>query len=290
MQPHASFFSMTNDVMKQFIVDVSRATLRRGVAKDLEVPFWARDASEVGVDRSMDLPCYGAKLKKDYDPPFTCGSDTRRSIIKYFVRDEINRDAAGNSLAEQLVRQRIAMLKAVWNDTANYACDCPAAAGGASGPPRRNLSCCRSFEGDPGFRATEPCTCLDGETESVACCEYGNNFMPDSLGGVLFDEVPAEDVVASIMGRIPLYLQRIMTDPGKVEAFTKYNDKAKVQRWDWASSGMGETATKASGLFATTQPIMFYNASEAGFPFRKGETLWETCAGLVSQVCGSCMF
>ena len=64
----------------------------RGVAKDLDVPFWARDASEVGVDRSMDLPCYGAKLKGDYNPPFTCGSDTRRSIIKYFVRDEINRD------------------------------------------------------------------------------------------------------------------------------------------------------------------------------------------------------
>lgn len=64
----------------------------RGVARDLEVPFWARDTSEEGRDRSMDLPCFGAKLKKDYNPPFTCGSDTRRSIIKYFVRDEINRD------------------------------------------------------------------------------------------------------------------------------------------------------------------------------------------------------
>jgi hypothetical protein len=58
----------------------------RGVAKDLEVPFWARDASEIGLDRSLDLPCFGVKLKGDYDPPFTCGSDTRRSIIKYFVR------------------------------------------------------------------------------------------------------------------------------------------------------------------------------------------------------------
>lgn len=34
----------------------------RGVAKDLEVPFWSRDASD-GNDRSMDLPCFGAKLK-----------------------------------------------------------------------------------------------------------------------------------------------------------------------------------------------------------------------------------
>ena len=40
----------------------------------------------------MDLPCYGDKLRKDYHPPFTCGSDTRRAIIKYFVRDEVNRN------------------------------------------------------------------------------------------------------------------------------------------------------------------------------------------------------
>jgi hypothetical protein len=88
----------------------------RGVAKDLEVPFWARDTSEMGVDRSMDLPCFGSKLKGDYDPPFTCGSDTRRSIIKYFVRDYINKDSTGNTLTEQLVQKRIAQLKEAWKD------------------------------------------------------------------------------------------------------------------------------------------------------------------------------
>lgn len=35
----------------------------RGVSKDLEVPFWARDPSEEGQDRKMDLPCFGNKLK-----------------------------------------------------------------------------------------------------------------------------------------------------------------------------------------------------------------------------------
>lgn len=58
----------------------------RGAGKDLEVPFWARDKSELGIDRGMDLPCFGQKLKGDNNPPFTCGSDTRRAIIKYFVR------------------------------------------------------------------------------------------------------------------------------------------------------------------------------------------------------------
>lgn len=58
----------------------------KGAGKDLDVPFWARDKTELGSDRSMDLPCFGQKLKGDMNPPFTCGSDTRRAIIKYFVR------------------------------------------------------------------------------------------------------------------------------------------------------------------------------------------------------------
>lgn len=250
--------------------------MRRGTSKDLEIPFWARDKSETGADRALDLPCFGAKLKKDYNPPFTCGSDTRRSIIKYFVRDEVNRNSAGNSVAEQLVRERIRQLKAVWNDTANYPCEC---AGGKT----RSLSCCRTY--DDASQSAEPCSCLDGETSSVACCENGNNFIPEgTIGGVLFDEIPAEDVIAAIMAKVAPYLKSIMVEPGKNEAFTKYNDPEKVKRWDWISSGMGESATKASGLYSTLDPIMFYNASEAGFPFRNGRTLWETCAGLVSQV------
>jgi hypothetical protein len=85
-----------------------------------QVPFWARDQSEEGIDRSMDLPCFGKKLKGDYDPPFTCGSDTRRAIIKYFVRDEINRNGTGNTITESLVQKRIAMLKEAWKDVKRY--------------------------------------------------------------------------------------------------------------------------------------------------------------------------
>lgn len=119
----------------------------RGVAKDLEVPFWARDASELGVDRSMDLPCFGAKLKGDYNgPPFTCGSDTRRSIIKYFVRDEINKKGLGNTLAEVLVRKRIALLKEAWKDSSKYGCECRSASAIAA-YGKHSLSCCMSFEG-----------------------------------------------------------------------------------------------------------------------------------------------
>ena len=97
---------------------------------------------------------------------------------------------------------------------------------------KHSLACCRSYEDEPEFVAAEPCTCLDGETSSVACCV--NNFMPDHIGGVLFDEIPAEDVVASIMALIPGYVTKIMTEPGNA-AFTKYNDKDKVAKWNWVA-------------------------------------------------------
>lgn len=67
--------------------------------------------------------------------------------------------------------------------------------------------------------------------------------------------------------------------------WSRYNDPAKVAKWNWLEQGMGESAVKASSLFSTVDPVMYYNASEAGYPFRKDVTIWEMCAGMVSQVC-----
>jgi len=190
-------------------------------------------------------------------------------------------NSSGNTLAESLVRKRIQMLKAVWNDTRNFPCEC-------STPSEikmhgtHNLTCCKVYE--EAYTGTDQCTCLDGESTSVACCANSNNFMPDTIGGVLFDEVRSDDVVSAIIQKIEPYIASIMSDPDKNKAFKKYNSADKVAEWDWVSSGMGESATKASGLYSTQDPIMFYNASEAGYPFRKDTTLWETCTGLVSQV------
>ena len=243
------------------------------------MPFWARDSSELGTDRSLDLPCFGKKLKGDYNPPFTCGSDTRSAIIKYFVRDEINKDSVGNSLTEKLVRERIQMLKQAWKDPKKYECECKSAQSiriyGAN-----SLMCCMSFD-EAGIDATEPCTCLDGETTSTACCD--NNFLPNGLG-VLFDEIPADEVVNAVISKIEPYMKRVMTEPQNL-AFKKYNRPETMTKWDWVAQGMAASAVKASGLYSTRHAIMYYNASEAGYPFKQEATVWEMCAGLVSQVC-----
>jgi hypothetical protein len=243
----------------------------RGAAKDLEVPFWARDVTGEGVDRTLDLPCFGAKLKGDFIPPFTCGSDTRRSIIKYFVRDYINKGRQGNSLTEELIREQIQKLVAVWNTTAKYPCKC--------NQTHHLLECCRSFSVSEIAEKQLTCPCVDGINFSPSCCV--NNFYPDSLN-VLFDEIPAEDVVKKIVSQIDPYLRKIFTQ-ARNPAFRKYNNPSRLKRWDWASSGLAESATKTSGLFHSTEPIMSYNASEVGYPFRGRKTLWQTCEGLLRQ-------
>lgn len=198
------------------------------------------------------------------------------------MRDEVNANSEGNTLAEQLVRDRIRLLKEAWKDTAQYACEC-VTQGDIGLYGRHNLLCCKTFEDAASAAGEQTCTCLDGETVSAACCENGNNFLPRPLQ-VLFDEIPAEEVVNAVVEKIPGYVKKIMTTRGGNRAFTKYNDPDKVKRWDWVAQGLGEVATKGSGLYSTSDPVMAYNASEAGFPFRKDRTIWEMCAGLVGQV------
>jgi hypothetical protein len=59
-------------------------------------------------------------------PPFTCGGMTRQAIIKYFVREHINKNEQGVSLVVQLIRKQIEKLKTAWSVPAtDYACTNP---------------------------------------------------------------------------------------------------------------------------------------------------------------------
>jgi hypothetical protein len=99
----------------------------RGSQSGLPVPYWARDTDGQGISRTLDLPCAFEKLEQDMQPPFTCGGQTRRAIIKYFVRNHINSAPGGvnggSSLTEQLIRAQIEKLKKAWTrDSEQFAC------------------------------------------------------------------------------------------------------------------------------------------------------------------------
>lgn len=65
----------------------------------------------------------------------------RRSIIKTFVRDHINRQSSGVSHTEELVRKKIQELRETWSDISKYPCLCE---DGVS----HDLSCCLMHKKD----------------------------------------------------------------------------------------------------------------------------------------------
>ena len=173
-------------------------------------------------------------------------------------------------MAEDLVRARIQKLIDVWSDMSKYACECPHNKG------IHRLGCC-TLNTDPTNVPKEPCPCLDGENYDVECCS--NNFLPSHLQE-LFDEISPEEVVGRIVAEIDPYLQRIFTEPQNL-AFKKYN--SNWGEWNWTDTSFAESATMVSGLFMSTEPIMKYDMSEVGYPFRMERTMWHTCNGLLRQ-------
>lgn len=259
---------------------------------ELPGPSWARDAGGAGRSRRMDLPCIGSKLQGDSRPPFTCGGNTRRAIIKYFVRRYINGkgDGKGNTaLAVKMVRSKVAELLQAWQDKTKYACAC--------GDGRGNsLDCCRVVVADSledcatGAASTVPLESMlqqsflsdeftQAEGGKVLCTSH---FLPPSLH-VQFDEISGDKVVEEIIRQIPAYLQSIFTDDS-AEAFKLYNSKEEVASWDWTQSEASREQAAAHSLYTTYRPLVNYTGEEAGYPFRFRRSLWTMCAGLVSQV------
>ena len=86
----------------------------------LECPtYWRND------DGTRSFPmCDTAALYKDQQLPFTCGSQLRRSLIKYFYRDycPMFRGDKLRSTLGLLVKQNVGVLRAGWVDPHNFAC------------------------------------------------------------------------------------------------------------------------------------------------------------------------
>lgn len=261
----------------------------RGAEGELDVPYWARDSGGAGLSRDMDLPCTGAKLLGDTRPPFTCGSHTRRAIIKDFVRNYINNGERKNRLVEELVRERVAALREAWTgDTSIFHCLC-------SDGATRSLACCTSVDEATKCSGTgfcRDCPCDDG-TFQLECCETvqaresceaevcTNNYLPESVQEE-FIEISGDEVTAKITSQIPPFLASIFTD-NAATAFRRYNGD-EPNLWDWGARGTAAAAADEAMFISHTLPIMNYSAGEVGSPFRFNRSVWWTCTGLLSQV------
>ena len=88
----------------------------------LETIKWFRDNS-TGETREFDLPCTGEKLHGDTrSSPFTCGSQARRSVIKYYVRDVLFNKRSASNVTAELILQTLRKSRDVWTNMSNYGC------------------------------------------------------------------------------------------------------------------------------------------------------------------------
>lgn len=272
-----SLFSAEGDSLHQmfdclFLGPYARMDMwTTGSSGSLPSPVYYRDA-QGGLDRAFDLPCAGGtsaafaglgtdKLQGDYKVPFTCGSDARRSIIKYFVRDIVSGEDGDSDIAKSAIYESLRELRAVWTQTA-YGCTCP------NGTPQ------------------SPRCCADGDAADTA------RFMPPNLRGVEFMKVKSATLTEKLMDAIESFAVReIFAGKRHREVFSRHSKTPESERYNWWPQ---RAAVEDDALFRASVPLRSYAGtdprgegaanSEFGQPFVGGDTLWHMCTGLVSQV------
>ena len=112
---------------------------RGGVA--LPIPSWSRMDTEgqTPATRAFSLPCNRDKVHGDIKAPFTCGSESRRAVIKYFARTfapapgnlqgacgtpDLNHTVqdANQQRVLNLVREKLGALYDAWSDPMKLQC------------------------------------------------------------------------------------------------------------------------------------------------------------------------
>ena len=89
----------------------------------LDCPFYARD--ELGGQSRNFTACYGdAVMHGDHRLPYTCGSEARRALIKYYYRN-VSGVMSGRALRQNmtsLLRRTVAAVVANYTDPASRGC------------------------------------------------------------------------------------------------------------------------------------------------------------------------
>jgi len=241
----------------------------------LEKPFWSRNRRNTG-GRDFELPCSGDALNdrsghRDTQSPFTCGSDARRAVIKYFIRNRMGTQGSANQeIVRQAVKVLVSQLQQAWlTSVSNYACQC------ANGT--HSLDCCTL---DPSCDPSVfTCACSDGSAASYACCDtecQAGTLLPSRFN-VPFASVPGGQAMAGLLDDAGRYLSS--------DVWTNNNpwllwDTGGQAAYNWTVTG--PQAALDDGMYDTTQPVKAYDATEIGYPFRS--TVWAQCHGLLHQI------
>lgn len=213
---------------------------------------YARDSSRIGRTRDMDLPCTSAKLNQDHLPPFTCGSDTRRALIKYFARKYLSKDGLGN-LVTTMVQERIRLLTEQWGSQTQFQCLCNNDTEGTFG---NHFKCCE-----------RPDLTTPAEREEI--------YDPASWLKERYDTVTTIEVMQSVTEKIKEYLPFAFTHSKAFKEFAR-----EETSWNDAL----QTVASDQGVFDTTVPLVHYSNADVMHPFKSDKSVWDLCTGMVGQV------
>jgi hypothetical protein len=271
-------FSAEGDLLHQYfdcymMGAASEASMWPG-SGDLPKPSWYRNKDRT---RDFELPCSGEALRdrmgnRDTKSPFTCGSFTRRSILKYFLRNSVQSNPYNNSnIVAQAVKDMIEKLKQAWvnTDINNYMCECSDGTNSAD-------CCTLGQDCDP---ESKKCPCLDGSPASFACCEdscENSSFLPERFK-INFAKIKGPQLVQTLFDQASDYLSStIWTDKSPWLMY----DVGNMDEYNWTKNNLQEAVDNA--LFDTTIPVVKYDITEVGYPFKA--TFWDYCHGLYEQI------
>jgi hypothetical protein len=238
----------------------------KGFRNNLPIPSWFRKSE---TSRNFPLPCSGAaEMKGDFEAPFTCGSPSRRAIIKYFVRkyasttgticatDDLDTSVqeANKQRLLSAVHNQLTKLYEAWSDYTKFSCE------------KKTLTNASTLTSSYGGQY---CSSTDPET-----------WTPSHLRS--WDHVSSADVAKEIFASTPCFYERVMRD---AKTWTTFLDKEELDKMQWSKSPVHAYNARESSLFHTHKPVVSYNESELNNPLMNGTVSFkEMCAGLLSQV------
>lgn len=87
-------------------------------------PYWARD-DQKGKTRKLDLDT----CEVDDKLPFTCGSKTRKAMVRDFVKKYLETGTSGADLVQKIVQEWVEAQKANWWNPKTFDCNCSGCCG-----------------------------------------------------------------------------------------------------------------------------------------------------------------
>ena len=207
-------------------------------------PYWARDTGR-GASRSVDV---GA-CESTTTLPFTCGSPSRKAMVKYFVSEYVLHGGNGGEVMAELVRDWLRETHAIWSDVGSFGCDCP-----SGHTPRNDPSCCALSNG---------------------------SYLPRNLSERVLT-LPTRSVLNAMQKRMQAFYDEATTKSAPWITWLAPEERAKYQ-WDRPEQ---EAVVKRHALYDTSRPNLQYSGAEAMSPpsIPGGPWLWEMCHGALRQV------